>query len=86
MNRNSGFVLIYVAGSCRILVDDGRENLKRYSLCQPHVGIYLPTSIWREMYEFSPNSVLPCLSNRHYDTNDYIRDYDVFLSHIHQNE
>lgn len=41
-------------------------------------GLYLPKMVWKEMYDFSPDSVLLVLSSTHYDGKEYIRDYDRY--------
>lgn len=82
-NRESEFVLINVAGTSKVKVMDGRGNETIYSLDRPHTGIYLPKMIWKEMYDFSEDSVLLCLASTHYDDNEYIRDYDTFVKIIH---
>ena len=48
-------------------------------LNRPMQGIYLPKMVWKDMYDFSPDSVLLALSSTHYDGNEYIRDYDEYL-------
>ena len=78
-NRKSEFVLINVAGKSKVRIKDGRGNEMIYSLNRPHTGLYIPTMVWKEMYDFSPDSVLLCLSNEHYDANEYIRNYDDFV-------
>lgn len=78
-NRNSEFVLINVAGASKVKVRDGKGNEAMYSLNRPHTGIYLPKMIWKDMYDFSKDSVLLCLSSEHYDDKEYIRDYDEFV-------
>lgn len=78
-NRRSQFVLINVAGRSKIRVLDGKGNEAVFSLNRPHTGIYLPPMIWKEMYDFSEDSVLLCLSSEHYDTEEYIRDYEEFV-------
>ena len=45
----------------------------------PMQGIYLPKMVWKDMYDFSPDSVLLALASTHYDGNEYIRDYDEYL-------
>ena len=77
-NKKSEFVLINVAGESKVKVDDGVTE-KIYELDQPHMGVYLPKMVWKEMYDFSPDSVLLAISNEHYDSEEYIRDYDEFL-------
>lgn len=85
-NRRSQFVLINVAGSSKVRVKDGKGNETIYALNRPHTGIYLPNMVWKEMYEFSPDSVLLCISDQHYDAEEYIRDYDEFLRIINEEE
>lgn len=79
-NRKSEFLLINVAGTCKVKVKDGRGNEAVFSLNRPHTGLYLPRMIWKDMYDFSEDSVLLCLSSEHYDSDEYIRDYDEFVS------
>ena len=77
-NRNSEFVLINVAGTSKVRVVDRSGNEMIISLARPHTGVYLPAMVWKEMYDFSPDSVLLVLSSEHYDPDEYIRDYDEF--------
>ena len=77
-NYQSEFVLINVAGTSKVKVDDGTTQ-KVYHLDRPHIGIYLPRLVWKDMYDFSEDSVLLCLASEHYDAEEYIRDYNVYL-------
>lgn len=81
-NRKSEFVLINVAGTSKVRVKDGKGNEAVYSLNRPHTGIYLPKMIWKDMYDFSEDSVLLCLASTHYDPDEYIRDYDEFVKTV----
>ena len=81
-NRKSEFVLINVSGSSKVKVKDGEGNEAIYCLNRPHTGIYLPTMVWEDMYDFSPDSVLLVLSNEHYDPTEYIRNYSDFEKEI----
>lgn len=81
-NRKSEFLLVNVSGTSKIKVMDGEGNEAIFSLNRPHVGIYIPTMVWKEMYEFSEDSVLLVLSSEHYDAEEYIRDYDLFVDEI----
>ena len=80
-NRESEFVLVNVSGTSKVLVDDGFDK-KVFNLDRPHIGIYLPRMIWKEMYDFSPDSVLMCIASTVYDPDEYIKDYDLYLSEI----
>ena len=77
-NRESEFVLINVSGSSKVMVTDGKEK-QIVELTKPRQGVYLPKMVWKEMYDFSEDSVLLVLASTHYDGNEYIRDYDDFL-------
>lgn len=80
-NKKCQFVLINVAGTSKIRIDDGKGNEVVVSLNRPHTGVYIPNMIWKDMYDFSSDSVLLCLASEHYDSNEYIRDYDEFLKY-----
>ena len=81
-NRRSEFVLINVAGQSKVRVDDGRGNEAVFSINRPHTGLYLPRMVWKDMYDFSEDSVLLVLSNEAYDPTEYIRDYDAFVKEV----
>ncbi len=83
-NRKSKFLLINVAGTSKVRVRDGKGNEAVFSLNRPHTGIYLPEMMWKEMYEFSEDSVLLCVSSEHYDPAEYIRDYEEFVSLVNE--
>lgn len=81
-NRKTEFVLINVAGKSKVKVKDGEGNEAIYCLNRPHTGIYLPTMVWKDMYDFSEDSVLLVLASEHYDATEYIRNYDDFVKEI----
>ncbi len=83
-NRNSEFVLINVSGKSKVKVYDGKGNTADFALNRPHTGIYLPKMVWKDMYDFSPDSVLLCLASEHYDPEEYIRDYEEFVKTVNQ--
>ena len=85
-NKQTEFVLINVAGKSKVKVKDGEGNEAIYCLNRPHTGIYLPTMVWKEMYDFSDDSVLLVLASEHYDATEYIRDYDKFVKVIGDDE
>lgn len=76
-NRESEFVLINVCGTSKVRVDDGK-NEKIYVLDKPHEGIYIPKMVWKDMYDFSEDSILLVLSSEPYNNAEYIRDYDAY--------
>ena len=81
-NRRTEFVLINVAGTSKVKVKDGLGREEVYNLDRPHIGIYLPTMTWKDMYDFSTDSVLLVLASEHYDATEYIRNYDDFVKEM----
>ncbi len=81
-NRLTDHVLINVSGKSKVRIKDGKGNEMVYSLNRPNTGIYIPHMVWKEMYDFSEDSVLLCLASEHYDPNEYIRDYELFLEEV----
>lgn len=76
-------ILICMHGSCKILLDDGKERVT-VPLERPDTGLYIGNAVWREMFDFSPDAVLAVLASEVYDEADYIRDYDQFLNYLTQ--
>lgn len=71
--------IVALSGSFDVILDDGRER-KTYSLNRSYYGLYVPKGIWREMDNFSTNSLALILSSTAYNAEDYIYDYQQFLS------
>lgn len=80
-NRESEFVLINVAGQSKVRITDGEEEII-VELNRPMMGVYIPKMIWKDMYDFSEDSVLLVLASTHYDGAEYIRDYEEYLDEI----
>ena len=80
-NRESEFVLINVAGTSKVRITDGKEEMI-VELNRPMMGVYIPSMIWKDMYDFSSDSVLLVLASTHYDGSEYIRDYDEYLKEV----
>ena len=85
-NRKSEFVLINVVGTSKVRVKDGIGHEAVYFLDRPHIGLYLPAMIWKDMYDFSKDSVLLCLASTNYDAEEYIRNYDEFVRLIREED
>ena len=83
-NRKSEFVLINVVGTSKVKVKDGEGNEAIYCLNRPHTGVYLPNMVWKDMYDFSEDSVLLCIASTNYDASEYIRDYEEFVRIIRE--
>lgn len=83
-NRETEFVIINVAGSSKIKVLDGKGNEAVFILNRPRTGVYLPRMIWKEMYDFSEDSVMLCLASEHYKPEEYVRSYEEFLKIVRE--
>ena len=83
-NRYSEFVFINVSGQSKIKIDNGK-NVEIVELSEAHTGLYLDKMVWKEMYDFSPDSVLLVLTNTEYDNQEYIRDYNEYLKEVNTN-
>lgn len=82
-NRESEFVLVNVSGTSKVRISDGKEEII-VELNKPHMGVYIPKMIWKDMYEFSSDSVLLVLASTHYDANEYIRNYDEYVKQMNK--
>lgn len=84
-NRETEFLLVNVSGNSRVRVDNGEESAV-IGLNRPRMGLYLSSMLWKDMYDFSDDSVLLVLASRHYDEKEYIRDYDTYLQALRENK
>ena len=46
------------------------------------MGVYIPRMVWKDMYDFSEDSVLIVLASTHYNDTEYIRDFKEYLKEI----
>lgn len=42
----------------------------------------MPEMIWKDMYDFSEDSVLLCLASEYYDGSEYIRNYEEYMKEV----
>ena len=71
-------MIVAISGSLDVIVDDGK-NQKVYSLNRSYYGLYIPSGIWRQMENFSTNSLAMVLSSTEFFEEDYIRSYEEYL-------
>lgn len=76
-------LIVALSGSFDVVVDDG-EVKQTFSLNRSYYGLYIPAGIWRQMQNFSTNSLALVLSSTVFDEADYIREYNDFLKHIEE--
>ena len=76
-NKVTEQVIIALSGSFDVVLDDGLSR-KLFFLNRPYYGLYVPHDIWREIQNFSSNSVALVLASSFFNENDYVRDYETF--------
>lgn len=74
-------LIVALSGSFDVIVDDGREK-KIFSLNRSYYGLFIPNGLWRQMENFSTNSLAMVLSSTSYDASDYLCDYAGYLKWI----
>lgn len=75
--RSNKEFIVALSGSFDVILNDGREQ-KRYTLNRSYYGLFVPNGLWREMDNFSTNSLAMVLASTKYDATDYIRDFCEF--------
>lgn len=70
--------IVSLSGSFDVVVDDGLVK-QTFSLNRSYYGLFLPSGLWRQMQNFSTNSLAMVLSSTHYKADDYIREYSEFI-------
>jgi len=74
--ENQEFI-VALSGSFDVILDDGKER-KTYSLNRSYYGLYVPKGLWRQMENFSTNSLALIVASTPYNAEDYIYDYEEF--------
>lgn len=80
-NRETEFLMVNVGGTSKVRIDNGYET-EIIELNRPGMGLYLSPMVWKDMYDFSADSILLVLASRHYDAGEYIRDYTDYLAEV----
>lgn len=75
--ENQEFI-VALSGALDVVVNDG-QNTKTFSLNRSYYGLYIPAGLWREITNFSTNSLALEFGSEHYDEEDYIREYEEYL-------
>lgn len=72
--------IVALSGSFDVVIDDG-VNKQTYSLNRSYYGLYIPAGLWRQMENFSTNSLAMVISSTAFSEEDYIREYPGFLKY-----
>jgi dTDP-4-dehydrorhamnose 3,5-epimerase-like enzyme len=74
-------MIVAISGSLDVIVDDGSKR-QVFSLNRSYYGLYIPSGIWRQMENFSTNSLALVLSSTEFLEDDYIRDYNEYKNQL----
>lgn len=77
--ENSEEFIVAMSGSFDVVVDEG-SGKQTYTLNRSYKGLYIPKGVWRELVNYSSNSVALIAASTHYNPYEGIRDYDVFVN------
>jgi len=70
-------VIVALSGSFDVVLSNGKEEVK-YTLNRSYYGLYVPRMVWRQLENFSTNSLALIVADQPYDENDYLRDFSIF--------
>ena len=76
-HREAHVVLVALAGSCRVHLDDGKAE-EAVTLGDPGRGLHVGPLIWHELADFSANAAILVLASMPYDEAEFVRDPDEF--------
>lgn len=75
---NTEEFIVALSGGFDVTVDDGSQK-KSFTLNRSYYALYIPKGLWREMGNFSTNSLALEFASTKYNPADYIRDYNQYL-------
>ena len=78
-HRELSQLIVAASGSFRVVLDDGHAK-RAFVLNRPYQGLLVKPGIWRDLDDFSSGAVCMVLASEVYQPEDYIRDYDEFIS------
>lgn len=79
--RTNREFIIALSGSFDVILHNGLMEMK-YSLNRSYYGLYIPNLIWRKLENFSTNSLALVVASEKFNIDDYIRDFQQYISII----
>ncbi|MDA9294638.1 FdtA/QdtA family cupin domain-containing protein [Flavobacteriaceae bacterium] len=83
--KKSHELIVALSGSFNVVLNDGKKEVT-YFLNRSYDALYVPNLIWRSLGDFSTNSLALIVSNIEYSPQDYIKDFNAFLTLKHEKE
>ena len=75
--REQSEFIVALSGSFDIEIDNGKD-IETYRMNRSYYGLFVPKGLWRQMKNFSTNSLALVIASTAFNTSDYIRDYKEF--------
>ncbi len=76
--REQQELIVALSGSFDVIIDNAQVK-QTFLLNRSYYGLYLPAGLWRQMQNFSTNSLGLVISSTKYNPKDYIYDYREYL-------
>lgn len=73
-------VIICLSGSVEVYVSDGKIE-ESYTLNRPFTALYVPIMTWRQLRNFSTNTVVMIVNSDYFKEEDYIHEYKLFSTY-----
>lgn len=74
-------VVVAVHGAFDLLLDDGTTSTTIH-LESPHRGVLIAPNVWDELRNFAEGTVVMVMASHHFDSEDYISDYEEYCSEL----
>ncbi|MDE6146289.1 MAG: FdtA/QdtA family cupin domain-containing protein [Muribaculaceae bacterium] len=78
--RRGEELIVALSGSFDVVLTDPDGLEITHRLARSYYGVYVPAGTWRALRNFSSNSVAMVLSSTHYDADDYIEDFNEYIT------
>jgi hypothetical protein len=76
-------VIVALSGSFDVVVHNGVEK-KYVTLNRSYLGLYVPAMVWRQVKNFSTNSLALVVTNSFYNEADCVRNFKDFMRLINE--
>ncbi len=77
--REQNEFIVCLSGSVKVTLHEG-ENIQEYTLTRSYYGLHVPKMTWRSLTDFSTNAIVLIVCDREFDANDYIRDFENYIT------
>ena len=75
--RETQEMIVALSGSFDVLLHDGEREYK-FSLNRSYYGVLVPKMMWRQLENFSTNSLALIIASTDYSRKEYIYDFEEF--------